>query len=1635
MKSKALWISLLTVMIAIIFGVGYWVNDELYCSSEFDNVDLSLFESDELVLIPDKISGEGVSLYVAGGDNNPRILRMAVMDLNGLILSSKRTLYEGDPMVWNFEFPLKTDELYRYTIRYSEGNDPYTYKSLYHMFGPLQTIVLGQESYYSGSEAEIRLITRNIGLGNVVGDASVDVELIQNDEVIARSQGTTNEAGTLNVSLPIPRGSNGRGNIKISVKSDVGSDEINAPIEIEEGNKILLTTDKPIYQPGQTINIRSLSLAFPNMEAISEEYAKIEVYDSNGNKVFKEEGETNDYGIFSANFLLASELNLGDYKIVSTTGSTTTEKTVQVMRYVLPKFKIEVETDKSFYLPGEEVSGTVYAEYFFGQPVSNAEVTLDIQQFTVQYTTIETVDGELDDEGKWEFAFDLPEYFTGSELEQGQSHFLIHTEVVDNAEHMEETDITRPVPQEKLLITLVPESGTLVQDLDNKVYMVVTNPNGEPVQTELKVIPNNNNATAINISTDAGGFATFSVKPTREDLNITVEGTTREYSDVEKEFDLTVEYNPEASILMRTNKGIYQVGDEIPLTVYSTRQTGVVYVDVIKNSQTLLTSTAALDDGVAQVDINLDNTLAGTITLSAYILSRDGHIIRDRKVVIVEPASDLNIDFELDRESYKPGEEALLNLTVTDSEGQARQAVIGLMIVDEAVYALSELHPGLEKVYFYLEEELLKPRIEIHGIELPVVYLDDKPVIQPIGAGGENFRQKSATVLLAAMEELEGYSVQIDTYVDQNKEYEYTMGVSSFLQDKFTAIYNAGWEYYYDNNYQYPNSIRDIIGYEDVTSRTIKDPWGNEMVLGDYIDTITSKGPDGELGTYDDITYNPYGYYGWEGEWEENGELFLMDDMAMNGGAVRMRNEMARGAMPDEAPGQPMLMTQEATTRSLNGDTESSSAEQTGGAANVRIRKYFPETLLFEPSLITDARGRAQMNIPLADSITTWRISAMANTIDGLMGSAEGGILVFQDFFIDIDFPVSLTQNDEISVPIAIYNYMDRSQQVRIVVEEEDWFEILEGDNEQTKNLEAGQVDVVYFKIKADKVGFQNFTVFGYGSQLSDAITREIEIVPDGEKIEEVDNGRLEGDIDRSFTIPVMAIDDASNIIVKIYPGVLAQVMEGLDGMLRYPSGCFEQTSSATYPNILILAYLRETGKSSPETEMTAEGMINVGYQRLLSYEVPGGGFSWFGDAPAHNVLTVYGLMEFTDMSRVIDIDQNIITRTQNYLVNLQNNDGSWRPSEGGIQEGAINEYVGDVLRTTVYTLWGLAYSGYQGEPLNKAKRYASERVDEMDDAYTLAIAANAFATIDPDSAVTEEILEKLEDQIRVNESEGTAYINYQGMTSYYGTGEYGKIETTGLAVQAMLLANYNLRLVEMMNNYLIGKKDSLGTWGSTQATIQTLRALLMTTKMGSVPSSGDVDITINDERIDTIRITERDSDVMRLISLKDYVKEGRNEIEIDFDGDGNLFYQITNRFYIPYEEEEEIEPFTITVDYDRTRLSTNDILEVHVEVINNTQVTAKMPLIDLGLPPGFDLDPSNLQTLEKNEVISRFDTTPRQIIVYMEELGPRETVEIDYNLIAKFPLRAMTTASRVYEYYNPDNDATADPIQLEVVD
>src|SRR5207237_4997576 len=157
------------------------------------------------------------------------------------------------------------------------------------------------------------------------------------------------------------------------------------------------------------------------------------------------------------------------------------------------------------------------------------------------------------------------------------------------------------------------------------------------------------------------------------------------------------------------------------LKVFSTKQRGAAYVDIVKDGQTILTRDLDIVQGQAELSLTATAALAGVVDFNAYLFGRDAQPVGDHRLIFVQPSDELKIEATSDRNVYKPADEARIRFHVTNTRGEGVQAALGLQVVDEAVFALAEKQPGFAKVFFYLEQEAMKPRYEIHSFSMPDV--------------------------------------------------------------------------------------------------------------------------------------------------------------------------------------------------------------------------------------------------------------------------------------------------------------------------------------------------------------------------------------------------------------------------------------------------------------------------------------------------------------------------------------------------------------------------------------------------------------------------------------------------------------------------------------------------------------------------------------------------------------------------------------------------------------------------------------------------------------------------------------------------------------------------------------------------
>ena len=297
--------------------------------------------------------------------------------------------------------------------------------------------VLGQQSYLTGGLAAVRVIVTDSKNEVIAGRNSVQIQFLEcNEQPRLLFAGQINHRGTTEAQFRLPAGLVGSYQLRYVVDTPIGSTEFTQTVRLEDRVSILLTTEKPIYQPGQTIHVRALALDRSDHEAAASRKLTFEVEDSRGNKVFKKATETDRFGVASAEFGLADEVNLGTYHLRALMGdaeapANSSEIAIHVERYVLPKFKVAIEFSangkrmKRGYQPGDHVTGTVHANYFFGKPVDGAEIGIKASAMDVTVFEAASVRGRTESDGSYRFDLPLPKYFAGRPLSHGAARVLI----------------------------------------------------------------------------------------------------------------------------------------------------------------------------------------------------------------------------------------------------------------------------------------------------------------------------------------------------------------------------------------------------------------------------------------------------------------------------------------------------------------------------------------------------------------------------------------------------------------------------------------------------------------------------------------------------------------------------------------------------------------------------------------------------------------------------------------------------------------------------------------------------------------------------------------------------------------------------------------------------------------------------------------------------------------------------------------------------------------------------------------------------------------------------------------------------------------------------------------------------------
>ena len=726
---------------------------------------------------------------------------------------------------------------------------------------------------------------------------------------------------------------------------------------------------------------------------------------------------------------------------------------------------------------------------------------------------------------------------------------------------------------------------------------------------------------------------------------------------------------------------------------------------------------------------------------------------------------------------------------------------------------------------------------------------------------------------------------------------------------------------------------------------------------------------------------------------------------------------MTNKTLPEGEPPRLVIM------RAVEVVVESEQISDDGAGDNLaqvsRVRQFFPETWLWTDAL-TDMDGKATINAEAPDSITDWKLRAVALSTDHGLGIAEADLRVFQPFFLSVDLPYSAVRGERFPVRVALYNYTDFDQEFRVELENSDAFELMD-EPAKTVSVASNDLGGAEFDIRLTALGPVPLRVSARGANFADAVIKNILVEPEGVRRETVENLILSpgDDIEIPAAAPAIAVPGSQRTTVALSGSYLSQTIDGLENLLRMPFGCGEQNMILFAPNVFVARYLRETGQSKPEIMAKAERLMMTGYQRELIYRRADGSFSAFGDSDQSGSLwlTAFVLKTFAQADGLIYMDDAVLRDAARWILDHQKADGSFAPVGFLHHQELLGGLQGDAA-LTAYVATALIESGKRlNAPDDRvgaasAIDYLASELDAMDDAYTLALSSYALALADSPRA--DAAIARLMDMSR-SDADGLHWSAPLPET-YYGVGS-ADVETTGYALLTLLETGDRIA-ASSAARWLVSQRNALGGFGSTQDTVVGLQALIRSAAVNRANADATIALTTPAGWSREVRIDAANSDVTQIIETP------RGEpVRIEATGNGEVVAQLVSRFNIPEVAQPRVDAFSIEVDYDATDVAVDDRIAITAAVRFTPPVPASagMVVLDIAIPTGFAPAAETVAALVENHPnIKRREIAGRKVILYIEDMKPNETVRLTFDAIAQHPVRAQPVASAVYAYYTP---------------
>lgn len=297
-----------------------------------------------------------------------------------------------------------------------------------------------------------------------------------------------------------------------------------------------------------------------------------------------------------------------------------------------------------------------------------------------------------------------------------------------------------------------------------------------------------------------------------------------------------------------------------------------------------------------------------------------------------------------------------------------------------------------------------------------------------------------------------------------------------------------------------------------------------------------------------------------------------------------------------------------------------------GGAANSKLggtdlRSRFEFTPYFQASVLTDAKGKAQVSFRLPDNLTTFRIMAVSLT-EREFGNAQTSVTVSKPVVVTPKFPQFAREGDQFSCGVVVYNYEDAKGQFTVQADVQGSI-ALEGESTQQLTIAKGQSREVNWTCYATRPGEATLSFMAKG-KYADGVEKKITVSsPEKEQTLSVFGSTVYTKREVTDEPANLYAKAPNRITLGLASTALLQLKGALSYLLAYPHNCLEQQLSKITPAVFAQQLV-------DDFNLVAQGSLYSKTQEILAtlpkYQQPSGGFGYWPGTLPDAYVTAYAL-------------------------------------------------------------------------------------------------------------------------------------------------------------------------------------------------------------------------------------------------------------------------------------------------------------------------------------------------------------------------------------------------------------------------